>query len=237
MVLYDPALHAVHEPPSGPVHPRSQVQSTTASLAEGESEFDGHAWHRLALAPIIVENLPASHSVHAASPALSLYLPATHCVQEPPSGPVQPTLHVHCVTMLLASGECELALHVVHTAALVAPTIVEYLPAEQLRHTASPPMIFTCVTMHTGSAVLPSRSRIAGAVDELMARLQCVGKLRTIGAQINGGPYLARVFSRHTHIAKRLYLPATRSLHRRDQWTRHCRYSQTPHCSPLGHWS
>ena len=97
VVLYDLAPHPVQVPPSRP-----DVQSIRLSLAAGESEFDGHAWHGSVLAPISVENLPVSHSVHTASPGFGLYLPATHCVQEPPSGPVQPTLHVQFVIILLA---------------------------------------------------------------------------------------------------------------------------------------
>jgi hypothetical protein len=44
-VLYFPATHAVHVPPSGPVEPELQVQFVKAGLPEGELEADGQARH------------------------------------------------------------------------------------------------------------------------------------------------------------------------------------------------
>ena len=40
------------------------------------------------ISPVPVEYLPASHNEHGAEPLTSLYVPATHASQEPPSGPV-----------------------------------------------------------------------------------------------------------------------------------------------------
>ena len=55
-ILYFPATHAVHMPPSGPVHPSLQVQFVKDALPEGELEFDGQAMHvELAEAPAAVE--------------------------------------------------------------------------------------------------------------------------------------------------------------------------------------
>ncbi len=104
-VLYFPATHAVHVPPSGPVDPALQVQ---AVLPAGELEFDGQALHvELAEAPSGVEYFPASQSMHASDPVEALYLPATHAVHVPPSGPVDPALQVQLVEAELPTGEME----------------------------------------------------------------------------------------------------------------------------------
>ena len=58
--LYFPAMHAVHVPPSGPVHPVLQVQLVNAALPAGEVEFDGQAMHVELTA---VEYVPALQSV------------------------------------------------------------------------------------------------------------------------------------------------------------------------------
>ena len=42
-ILYVPATHAVHVPPSLPVWPASQIQSASSLLAAGELELAGHA--------------------------------------------------------------------------------------------------------------------------------------------------------------------------------------------------
>ena len=44
-VLYFPATHAVHGPPSGPVDPALQVQLVKAALPAGELESAGQAVH------------------------------------------------------------------------------------------------------------------------------------------------------------------------------------------------
>ena len=105
--LYLPATHCVQVSPSGPVQPGSQVQSICSSLAAGALEFGGHVWHTSDVAPSVVEYLPSTQLVHAASPVATLYLPATHCVQVSPSGPVQPGSHVHEVENELPAGESE----------------------------------------------------------------------------------------------------------------------------------
>ena len=49
--LYLPGPHAIHAgPPSGPVYPRSHLQSPTAELDSAEMAFVGHAMHMLLLA-------------------------------------------------------------------------------------------------------------------------------------------------------------------------------------------
>ena len=76
------------------------------------------------------------------------YLPASQSAQVPPLAPVKPALHKQAVTTLLAAGELELALHAWHTS-VVAPTVIEYWPAKQLLHAASPVAILYCPAMHS----------------------------------------------------------------------------------------
>ena len=68
MLLYLPAPHAVHAPPSGPHQPALQVQFVIVMLAIDESEFVGQ-------------------SSQPPAPAALFHFPATHAVQAPPSGP------------------------------------------------------------------------------------------------------------------------------------------------------
>jgi hypothetical protein len=75
--LYFPAKHAVHVPPSGPVHPALQVHLVKTVLPTGEFEFDRQALH-VELAA--VEYVPAPQSVHTADPVDVLYFPATQAV-------------------------------------------------------------------------------------------------------------------------------------------------------------
>ena len=76
-------------------------QSVTLPLAAGDLEFDGQL-------------------EHSALPAVSLYLPATHAVHSPPSGPVYPALHLQSVNVSLPAVELEFAGH--------APTAPAPLP-------------------------------------------------------------------------------------------------------------
>ncbi len=73
MLLYLPASHAVHGPPSGPDQPALQVQSAKAVLCAGELE-------------------PAGQLLQLVDPAEPLYLPTTHAVHVPPLAPDQPAL-------------------------------------------------------------------------------------------------------------------------------------------------
>jgi hypothetical protein len=49
----------------------------------------------------------AGQAVQAADPADALYLPATHAVHVPPSGPENPALQVHAVKEVLPAGALE----------------------------------------------------------------------------------------------------------------------------------
>lgn len=139
MVLYFPATHEVHRPPSEPVKPALQTQAATAELVFGEFEFAGHARHvEASVAPTAMEYVPAKQSVHATLPLIVLYFPATQEVHRPPSGPVKPALQTQALTAELAVGELEFAGHVRHVVAIVAPAAVEYVPAPQSAHAALP---------------------------------------------------------------------------------------------------
>ena len=61
-----------------------------------------------AVAPVAAEYLPAPQSVHAAVPVTVLYLPATHPLHGPPSGPVYPMLQIQLVTAGELVGDWEL---------------------------------------------------------------------------------------------------------------------------------
>jgi len=68
----------------------------------------------------------AGQSVHAVFPLIVLYLPAIQPVHRPPSGPVNPAVHVQAVRAWLVVGEVEPAGQSVHAALPVAGL---YLPA------------------------------------------------------------------------------------------------------------
>jgi hypothetical protein len=138
-ILYLPATQAVHAPPSGPVKPALHVQAARAELGLGELALSGHVTQvAAAVAPVVVEYVPAAQSVHTALPVAILYLPATQEVHTPPSGPVDPALHVQAVRAELGLGEMELIGHATQVAASVAPTVVEYVPAAQSVQAALP---------------------------------------------------------------------------------------------------
>jgi hypothetical protein len=65
------------------------THAVTAVLALGETEAVGHARQAAAaVAPAVVEYVPAPQSVHAALPVAFLYLPATQAVHAFPAGHV-----------------------------------------------------------------------------------------------------------------------------------------------------
>ena len=133
-ILYLPATQAAHGPvPSGPEKPTLHVQAARAELELGELELVGHARQAAAaVAPTVVETVPAPQSLHAALPVAILYLPATQAVHTSPLGPVNPTLHVQAATAELASGELECAGHATQVAASKAFVYVPAIQAVQL---------------------------------------------------------------------------------------------------------
>ena len=62
-LLYLPATHAVHVPPSAPDQPAMQVQFAILVLAIPESELVGQALQLPA--PAALFHFPATHAVHA----------------------------------------------------------------------------------------------------------------------------------------------------------------------------
>ena len=95
-VLYFPAAHKTHDSAFGPVDPagQSETQSVKASLPAGDHVLAPQSIQMEATkAPVAVEYLPASQSVHATLPMICLYLPAAHAVHVPPISPVYPVLH------------------------------------------------------------------------------------------------------------------------------------------------
>ena len=85
------------------------MQLVNVELPAGELEFVGQA-------------------VHSAAPFDSLYPPATHAAQLPPSGPEKPTLQVQNE---LPSDELEFDGQTVHDASADLPVSTPYLPAPQ----------------------------------------------------------------------------------------------------------
>ena len=109
VVLYVPAEHAAHTPPSGPVYPALHIQFATLTLLlYGEYEFSGHDVHPEAPA---FEYVPALQSRHGSEPFVPLYLPASQDVQFPPSGPVKFAGQMQCVRITAAGGDTELSGH------------------------------------------------------------------------------------------------------------------------------
>ena len=120
-------------PPSGPEKPALQVQIVPPA---GELEPAKQPRHvDNPEAPTTVEYVPGSHALHSAGPVDSLYLPATHAVQLPPSGPEYPALQVQIV---LPAGELEPAKQPRHVDNPEALTTVEYVPGSHALHSAGP---------------------------------------------------------------------------------------------------
>ena len=71
----------------------------------------------IAVAPVLVEYVPAAHSVHAALPVAILYLPVVQVTHGPPSGPVCPGRHRHAAAAVLRAGELAPLIHAVHALA------------------------------------------------------------------------------------------------------------------------
>ncbi len=110
-------------------------QSEHAALPVVEYVPAPHAIHVVAtVAPTVVEYVPPPQSVHTTLPVVILYLPATQVVHTPPSGPVDPALHVQAVITELGLGELEFAGHARQVDSSVAPAVGEYLPAAQFTH-------------------------------------------------------------------------------------------------------
>ena len=119
-------------PPSGPEKPALQVHAASTELASGELELIGHAMHVDAtVAATAVEYVAAAQSVHRAVPVMILYFPAAHAVHVP-AGPVYPRLQLQPIVVEQPAHVLpEPVGHARHVAAVVAATVVEYVPTPQ----------------------------------------------------------------------------------------------------------
>ena len=81
---------------------------------------------------------PTSHSKHGALPVDVLCFPATHCVHSPPSGPLDPLLHIQSLRELLPDGDNDRGGQLEHVLDVVAPEVAEYVPAAQRTQDAEP---------------------------------------------------------------------------------------------------
>jgi hypothetical protein len=130
--LYVPATHAEQDPPSDPVNPRLQRQLVERMLPMADTEFDEQlAQVEDAVAPVVVENLPAMQSVHTTEPFSALYFPATHAKHVPPSGPQYPASQLQAVAAVCPITESpEFALQAVQAAEPLSGLYVSAAHAE-----------------------------------------------------------------------------------------------------------
>ena len=88
--------------------------------------------------PADVVYSPTPHSEHGASPVDVLCFPATHCMHSPPSGPLDPLLHIQSLRELLPDGDDDRGGQLEHVLDVVAPEVAEYVPAAQRTQDAEP---------------------------------------------------------------------------------------------------
>jgi hypothetical protein len=104
-VLYFPAAHTLHAPPSDPVKPILQSQLLDLTT---DCELLGQLLQvATAVAPVAAEYVLALQSVQPALPEFALYLPTPHAAHAPPSGPEKPATHTQSVGASLPCTACE----------------------------------------------------------------------------------------------------------------------------------
>jgi len=114
------------------------VQLVIALLPAGDVLNEGHTRHTASsVAPMLVEYLPASQSVHAALPDVDLNLPAAQAVQVTPLGPVKPRLQVQFERAVLPMGELVVLGHERHA---LVPVMLLYLPIGHNVHAGEVPV-------------------------------------------------------------------------------------------------
>ncbi len=92
-----------------------------------------------AVAPVLIEYMPAPQSLHPTAPTTALYFPAAHAAHVPPSGPVCPRAQRQAETAVCPVADVtEFAGQVDHELSAAAPVDAEYLPAAQSVHAAEP---------------------------------------------------------------------------------------------------
>jgi hypothetical protein len=160
IILYFPASHAAHLPPSGPVYPGLHRQLVRRLLPLGETEYSGQLWHNstsaepktalyvpapqsvqllAAEAPVLRRYLPAPQSVQliaVEAPVLRRYLPAPQSVQLlAAEAPVLVRYLPASQSVQLLAAEAPVlylpASQSVQVLSKEAPTVVEYLPLPQ----------------------------------------------------------------------------------------------------------
>jgi hypothetical protein len=221
-ILYVPAPHGEHGPPSGPVYPALQEQPTDAVVIAGESEFIGHTPQvDAAVAPTTAEYVPVPQFKHAAVPLAILYFPATHAEHGPPSGPVNPALQPQAETAELDAGEMLFAGHATHVNAVVAAVAAEYIPVPQSLHAALPLAILYFPTPQAEHVppfgpVNPALQVQAVDTELAVGALEFTGHVAHVDAVVAAvaAEYVAAPQSLHAALPLAvLYLPATHAEH------------------------
>ena len=125
-----PATHWVHVPPLDPLDPLLHIQSLRASLPDSDDDRAGQLRHVPdVVAPEVVEYFPLAQTAQEAEPGELLYVPAVQIVQDPPSGPLYPLLHVQSLRASLPDDDDDREGQLEQDAGPVEPL---YLPAVQL---------------------------------------------------------------------------------------------------------
>ena len=130
------------------------------SVAPSKSEYvpAPHCLQSLTVVlPLLAEYVPASQSTQALLPCTALNLPLAQREHTPPSGPVDPALHLQSDRLLLPDGESERNGHAVQVASAVAPVEVEYFPDPHSLHGAVPGAVLNLPALHwvQGPPLLP----------------------------------------------------------------------------------
>ena len=203
MLLYVPAEQGSHGPRSGPVYPSLHwhVLLPTPGFEDETAEHRVHV--SLDVAPDAVEYVPTSHSTHAPLPLISLYVPAGHSSQSPPSGPEKPALHLHSPTAELPAGESDLTGHSAHVSGDVAASVAEYVPASHSWQSVVPFASLYSPTLHATHS-FPSASAVYPALQTQSASSSL--------------PLAESVFAGHSPLHSSdpgvaLYLPSSHSTH------------------------
>jgi hypothetical protein len=137
-------------------------------------------------APVVVENLPASQSVHTAEPIPFLYLPATHAEQDPPSNPVNPELQRQLVERILPMEDTEFDEQLTQVEDAVAPVVAENLPAIQSVHATVPFAVLYFPARHN-SHVSPSGPVAPALQVQCVRRVDLEGEFEFVGQRLQVG--------------------------------------------------
>ena len=136
-----------------------------------------------------------------AEPVIAVYLPASHAVHVPPSGPVDPALQMQLVTTALPAGELEFGGQSMHVELAEAPTAVEYVPAAQSLQTADPVNALYCPASH-GVQASPSIPKNPALQVQLVTTALPAGELEFDGQAVQAADPVDA-----------LYFPAAHAVH------------------------